>query len=145
VEIAQRHSHGYLPVQQGSHLEPLDVSRFNVSAGWAAGELISTAADLNSFFAALIDGKLLSDEQFAGMTTLVPGRDYGLGIRRMQLSCGITAYGHDGDAPGYSTWSFVTADGKRSATVSINPWGPTKPTATVKRLIDRALCPVPSD
>jgi D-alanyl-D-alanine carboxypeptidase len=47
MSIPEPHAHGYMP---DVAMRPKDVSEMNVSAGWAAGEVISTAADLNSFF-----------------------------------------------------------------------------------------------
>jgi D-alanyl-D-alanine carboxypeptidase len=137
MEIPGRHAHGYIP---DAAMRPKDVTEMNVSAGWAAGEVISTASDLNGFFTALIDGKLIDTPWLADMMAPVFGKEYGLGLRRIVLPCGVSAYGHDGDAPGFSTWSFVTIDGQRSATVSITPWGPGRPSDAVRALLATALC-----
>lgn len=137
-EIPRPHAHGYIPDEA---MQPKDVTEMNVSAGWAAGEVISTAHDLNRFYTALIEGQLLDPLMLADMMTPVFGKDYGLGLRRLVLPCGVFAYGHDGDAPGYSNWAFVTVDGQRSATVSITPFGPGRPQDAVRALLATALCP----
>ncbi|GIH15529.1 hypothetical protein [Rugosimonospora africana] len=57
----------------------------------------------------------------------------------MPLPCGTTAYGHDGDALGVSTWTFTTGDG-RAVTLSVT-WGTNRPAkAAVTALLDDALC-----
>jgi D-alanyl-D-alanine carboxypeptidase len=137
-DLPEPHAHGYIP---DASMQPKDVTEMNVSAGWAAGEVISTAGDLNRFFTTLIDGELVDAPWLADMMTPVFGKDYGLGLRRMVLPCGVSAYGHDGDAPGFSNWSFVTIDGQRSATVSITPFGPGRPQDAVRVLLATALCP----
>jgi D-alanyl-D-alanine carboxypeptidase len=138
MTIPGPHAHGYMP---DTAMRPKDVTEMNVSAGWAAGEVISTTADLNSFYEALIDGRLLPEPWLAEMQTTVFGKDYGLGLRRMQLPCGVVAYGHDGDTPGYSAVSFVTVDGRRSVTISITPWGNVRPSDAMRPLLNLALCP----
>lgn len=57
----------------GAYFAPFgvrDLSEFNMSWAWMAGEMIGTTADLNSFFRALLGGDLLSpatlDEMLAG-------------------------------------------------------------------------------
>jgi D-alanyl-D-alanine carboxypeptidase len=49
---------------------PVDITEFNPSAVWAAGEIISTAADLNRFFAALAGGRLLGEAELREMTSV---------------------------------------------------------------------------
>jgi D-alanyl-D-alanine carboxypeptidase len=133
------HAHGYLPLVSDGQVQPVDVTALNPSAAWAAGEMISTAADLNRFFAALIGGRLLGPAELQAMTSPVPPSvDYGLGLMLRRLPCGTTVYGHMGDAPGYSAWSFTTADTRRSITLSIT-WGTDAPD-DVEALLTAALC-----
>ena len=142
IRVPGPHARGYLPDRNGQ-APPLDVTEFNPSAAWAAGEIISTAADLNRFFVGLLGGGLLGVATLREMTTLAPGaRDYGLGLRRRVLACGITAYGHEGDAIGYSSWSFTTADTRRCVTVSVS-WGTGRPDDP-DTLLSNALCAHPS-
>jgi D-alanyl-D-alanine carboxypeptidase len=55
-----------------------------------------------------------------------------------ELPCG-TAWGKDGDAPGYSTWTFVAPNNHRSVTVSVT-WGAGNHKAAVNALLDKELC-----
>lgn len=59
-----------------------DVTHFSPTLAHAAGEIISTSADLTRFYSALLGGRLLPPEQLAAMTTTVesprhPGRGTG--------------------------------------------------------------------
>jgi D-alanyl-D-alanine carboxypeptidase len=118
------HAHGYLPVTRDGEVRWVDVSAVNPSLTWAAGEMISSNADLNRFFAALLGGRLLNAEQLAAMQTTVPtgrpGEGYGLGLTSLDAPCGVRAWGHEGGTPGYRTDSFHTIDG-RHLTLSANP------------------------
>ncbi|WP_328989386.1 beta-lactamase family protein [Kribbella sp. NBC_01245] len=117
-----------------------DMTELNPSLMSAGGELISTTADLSKFHTALLRGRLVPKSLLEQMKA--PARDgatYGLGLRWRTLSCGDTVYGHDGDALGYSTWSFTNPRNDRQITVNITPPGP-KPRAEVNALLDKALC-----
>jgi D-alanyl-D-alanine carboxypeptidase len=112
------HAHGYFTPVPGGPLT--DVTTSDPSAGWAAGQMISTPRDLNRFFGAVVDGKLLPTAQLKQMETTVaaPGsagrgdEQYGLGLQTFTLSCGGTAWSHGGDYPGYSTTNAVSTDGR---------------------------------
>ncbi|PRX43275.1 D-alanyl-D-alanine carboxypeptidase [Prauserella shujinwangii] len=101
-----------------------DVTTYNHSRYFGSGSMLSTAKDVNRFFAALLGGDLLSAEMLAQMRRTVPARtpdgeyagfDYGLGLARMPLDplCpgGPVVWGHDGSLPGFGVWSMHTADG----------------------------------
>ncbi|MFF3074526.1 serine hydrolase domain-containing protein [Kitasatospora sp. NPDC057904] len=137
------------PHPQGYHRNPADgplrdFTELDPSAGWAAGQLISTNSDLNRFFTALLAGHLLPADQLAEMRTTVPagtsGLRYGLGLTSRPLSCGGVYWGHGGDIAGYETRGGVTDDG-RAANVAVTTI-PTDEAATqhVKDAVDRALC-----
>jgi D-alanyl-D-alanine carboxypeptidase len=49
----------------------------------------------------------------------VPGGRYGLGILSVHTPCG-TAWGHNGDFPGYYSNAFTTRGGGRQAIVLVN-------------------------
>lgn len=86
-----------------------EVTEMNPSLDWAAGEMISTTADLEVFFAALLSGKLLSPESSAQMRDTVPmgmGFHYGLGLQRLDLPCGGSVWGHGGELLGYVSFAF---------------------------------------
>jgi D-alanyl-D-alanine carboxypeptidase len=134
--ITGPHAHGYLPAGAG---EPVDVTTMNPSIAGAAGDMISSTADLNRFLRALLTGRLLPPAQLDAMTTTVPGPDYGLGLRATTLTCGVTVYGHGGGIFGYVTGTFATRDGARRLAISVNPYTG-DPGAAMKGLVDRAFC-----
>ncbi|AGZ39137.1 serine hydrolase domain-containing protein [Actinoplanes friuliensis] len=141
--IRERHPHGYHPDESG---ELVDVTVLDPSWGWAAGQMIGTPEDLNSFFRALVGGRLLPPAQLKEMRTTVeapemwPGARYGLGIMSFPLSCGGVAWGHGGDIPGYETRGGVTEDG-RGVSVAVTAM-PSEEVAhnAVLKTVDTALC-----
>ncbi len=138
------HSHGYLLLDDRT----VDVTRLKPSWAWAAGEMISTTADLNRFFAALLGGKLLRPSQLAAMKTVVPveeGFGYGLGLIGGDLPCGGKAWGHSGGIHGYLTESLQTEDGRAQVSISINPLTGEGLGEALGNLVETALCgPAPS-
>lgn len=87
--------------------------------------MISSPADLSTFMSALAGGKLVAPKLLDQMLTMTPAdatntRFYGLGLRRYDLSCGTSVYGHTGTVQGFYTYAFTTRDGKRSMTAMAN-------------------------
>ncbi|MEU4407465.1 serine hydrolase domain-containing protein [Streptosporangium sp. NPDC023963] len=126
--------------------EFVDITTMDPSWGGAAGQLIGTPNDLNTFFLALLDGKLLRPAQLAEMkkTVKAPGFPegwrYGLGVIKMKLSCGDTAWGHGGDIDGYETRNAATTDGRATAVaVTALPTGEAGALKVIK-VVDDALC-----
>jgi D-alanyl-D-alanine carboxypeptidase len=122
--------HGYEQLYPTPH-GLTDVTAYNLTRYFGAGDIISSAADLNRFFHALLGGQLLPPALLAQMKTTVPwpGQggllDYGLGLMRLSLTgiCGPDApvvWGHGGDVPGYNTWSMSDETGTRQITVASN-------------------------
>ena len=68
---------------------------------FGAGSIISTPNDLVKFITALFDGKLISKQSLALMTTMKD--DYGFGMDVVQFG-GKTYYGHTGGAQSYGAW-----------------------------------------
>ncbi|MFI9508462.1 serine hydrolase domain-containing protein [Nocardia sp. NPDC052566] len=124
----------------------VDYTMMNVSGAGAAGAMVATGADLNRFFTALLDGKLLPPAQLSEMKKTMalpvsgPPLGYGLGFMRSELSCGKESWGHGGDIDGFETRGGVTADG-RSVTVIVTevPEAP-EASADVTKVVDTALC-----
>ncbi|MFE6056035.1 serine hydrolase domain-containing protein [Kitasatospora sp. NPDC056446] len=122
-----------------------DFTEMDPSAGWAAGQMISTDSDLNRFFTdLLVPGRLLPAAQLAQMRTTVPvgdgGMGAGLGIFARPLSCGGVYWGHGGDIPGYETRGGATDDG-RAVNIAVT----TVPadyavTGHLEAVVDTALC-----
>lgn len=139
------HPHSYWPGADG---QLVDVTEQDVSAGWAAGQLIGTPRDLNTFLTALIGGRLLKPAQLKEMRTLVDAPEfdttgtarYGLGLATVNLTCGGVAWTHGGNAPGTVTRNAVTEDG-RAATVVVTGTPTELPAAEhIEDALDTALC-----
>ena len=139
TRISGPHAHGYLPAGPETGAKPVDVTTFNPSVAGAAGDMISTTSDLNTFFKALLTGRLLPPAQLTAMTTMVEGHDYGLGLEATHLSCGVTVYGHGGGIFGYSTGSFHTRDAGKRLSLSVNPYTG-DPGPALETLIDHVFC-----
>jgi D-alanyl-D-alanine carboxypeptidase len=115
--------HAYVPWEGGTLR---DFDSYNMSWAWAAGELVSTARDLNVFYRALLTGRVLRPELLAEMQTTVPfnpaapeAGGYGLGLYWMALPCG-RVWGHDGGVIGQQTVSWHSADGTRQVSYAQN-------------------------
>ncbi|GAA4236456.1 serine hydrolase domain-containing protein [Actinomadura meridiana] len=111
-------------VRPGPDVPLLDRTLLNPSVAAASGNVVSTASDVNRFFAALVGGELLRPAQLREMMTTRPmgrssGTEYGLGLVRVPLPCGGYVWGHAGDMIGFSTRSGATVDGRR-ATIMAN-------------------------
>ncbi|MEU5696422.1 serine hydrolase domain-containing protein [Actinosynnema sp. NPDC020468] len=116
VDVPGPHAHGYYEVAG----VPVDITRLNPSAAYAAGEIISTTADLDRFFDALLDGRLLKPAEQKELTHTLPStRGYGLGIYSTDLSCGVTVWGHDGGIPGYLSAALSTRDTSTRLEISL--------------------------
>ena len=115
---------GYLPLDDQPPLADADITRFNPSFFWASGALVSNVDDLNRFYDALFDGRLLPRRLLAGMQTPVdtgaPGVGYGLGLEIYTLPCGATVAGHTGALPGYNSGSFRLLGDDKDARVVAN-------------------------
>ncbi|MFI7079239.1 serine hydrolase domain-containing protein [Micromonospora sp. NPDC049903] len=113
----------------GAYFAPFgvrDMSGFNMSWAGAAGEMISTTADLNTFFRALLRGDLLRPATLDQMLTRVPmvpelpeAGGYGLGIYSLPTPCG-EFWGHDGAVIGHLTYSLHSRDSGRQVSSGIN-------------------------
>ncbi|MGV0606648.1 serine hydrolase domain-containing protein [Mycolicibacterium sp. XJ1904] len=94
-----------------------DVTDFNASAAWTAGGLVSTNEDTTAFITALLDGRVVPRPQLDEMMRTVPMPDteglleYGLGLGRVSLPCGVTAWGHGGDIAGYHSFAVKSFEG----------------------------------
>ncbi|MGW3128349.1 serine hydrolase domain-containing protein [Streptomyces sp. NPDC001123] len=145
----------YLTTADGTRL---DVTEHSFQHTADSG-VVSTTADLNTFFRALAGGRLLPAEQWREMRQTVERTDdpedvaempegtYGLGLRRIPLSCGGYYYTHEGDGAGVNTRPAVSADGRRAVTVSLTTTTAPPDLAALNRatgvLVDHALCDRP--
>ena len=116
------HAGAYVPWTDGTLR---DFSAFNMSWASSAGELVSTMADLNTFYRALLTGKLLSPALLRQMQTTVPFfadmpeiGGYGLGLYWLGTPCG-PRWGHNGGVIGQTTDSYHSIDGRRQVSVGL--------------------------
>ena len=112
-----RHARGYsleLDVEQGFIEGPLfDITVYNPSFAWGAGNIVSDVEDLARFFRALLGGRLLPPALLAEMKTPVeiePGFGYGLGLDVSDSPCG-PLFGHSGSIPGFLNTMLSSEDG----------------------------------
>ncbi|WP_037897087.1 serine hydrolase domain-containing protein [Streptomyces sp. NRRL S-920] len=98
-----------------------DVTRLDPRVAGAAGEVISTLADLNRFYASLLTGRLLPAPFLREMlnTRTAHGR-YGMGLYPYKLPCGTTVWGHNGHIAGSYVRTAATRDGRRVLTFRVN-------------------------
>lgn len=144
------HANGYSSIRGTGHRQ--DVSVVTPTWAWAAGAMVSTVADLARFERALFQGRLLRPDLLRSMqTTVTFGSDnaYGLGLMKTRnlalspmspLPC-ASAWGHDGDFPGYTTNAFSSKDGMRQMVVFANTDDETKSfTRALSNLLAIAYC-----
>lgn len=123
----------------------IDYTDQDPSWAGAAGAMIATGADLNTFFTALHGGKLLPQAQLDEMRRTVPldrepGSGYGLGATRTPLSCGKDLWGHGGSIPGFQTRGGVTDDGI-AVNLTVNELPTSEQAADqVAKVVDIAVC-----
>jgi D-alanyl-D-alanine carboxypeptidase len=129
--IAGPHARGYSPPDKGWRVTDgparlVDVTEMDTSWAWAAGAMVSTAADLARFYQALLGGQLLAPELMAAMRTTVDasqfrrGARYGLGLEMLRHGCGAELWGHTGSLEGYGTTAFSTRDADRQLVMVTN-------------------------
>ncbi|MEU1438430.1 serine hydrolase domain-containing protein [Streptomyces sp. NPDC005786] len=125
---------------------PRDYSVFDMSWVGPSASLISTVADLNRFYAALLAGKIVAPSSLAQMRRTVPvvsqeGRviEYGLGLHPMDAPTDApvdgpvdgtddpaegpgrgTFWGHGGTVWGGGALAMTRADGRRQMAVAVN-------------------------
>ena len=100
-----------------------DVTRLSPSFAWAAGNGVSTLADLARFYRALLRGRLLRPALLRAALTTVPAnrpdRRYGLGLDVQTTPYGVLV-GHSGDIAGFAAELRSSRDGRRQAVVVAN-------------------------
>nr|WSW43417.1 beta-lactamase family protein [Streptomyces sp. NBC_01001] len=123
------HHHGYQAVQKpGGGTALVDVTEWNSSSNWAAGDLISTTADLEKFTEALFGGRVVPKVQLEEMFTVPAVSDFEsgeeavqtAGLKRFVLPDGTAVYGKTGSRYGYSTVIGGARDLSRTLVYSVN-------------------------
>jgi D-alanyl-D-alanine carboxypeptidase len=142
-EVQGRYAHGYAPSEYdgivGSLATARDRSTVGTSWAWAAGAVVSTAADLSWFFGSLLQGRLLPTRLLEAMRP-APGARYGLGLAAFRTPCG-TAIGHTGALLGTVSAAWSSPDGRRRV-VAMSNSHPLTPSAEAefRRLLDQSFC-----
>ncbi|MGY0499025.1 serine hydrolase domain-containing protein [Nocardia sp. FBN12] len=138
-ETGLRHPHptGYTSVDG----TVTDTTRMEPSVPWTSGALVSTGADVNRFFLALVAGWVVPEPQLRQMLDGVDmgngdGMFYGLGLGYTPLPCGVRYVGHLGGVRGFSTVAGATAGG-RAVTVAYTG---TPSSVDLAGLLTHALC-----
>ncbi|TJZ75945.1 beta-lactamase family protein [Rhodococcus oryzae] len=141
TQIRGPHAHGYHRIGE----QQVDVTEGDVSWADTAGAMVATGADLNTFFTALLRGDLVSQDRLAEMKQTVPfdrgPKDaYGLGLVRVNSSCGKEIWGHGGGIPGFGTSGGVDTNG-RAVTLTVNhiPMSADSVDAA-QQVVDAAMC-----
>ncbi|MFI6963143.1 serine hydrolase domain-containing protein [Streptomyces sp. NPDC050255] len=125
--IRGRHNRGYQIF--GTEGELRDVTVWGASDAWAAGDLISTTADLERFTRALFGGQVVRGPLLEAMFTLPDAsvREYGTG-KPAAFSAGLSVmtlggrqvWGKTGGRWGYNTAVAATRDLSRTLVYSVN-------------------------
>ncbi|MFD5253530.1 serine hydrolase domain-containing protein [Streptomyces bobili] len=98
-----------------------DVTELDPRVAGAAGELVTTLADLNRFYSALLSGELLPSRRLHEMLdTRTAHGSYGLGLIPARLPCGVTVWGHNGRISGSYVRTAATVDGRHVLTFRVN-------------------------
>ncbi|WSM39714.1 beta-lactamase family protein [Streptomyces cellulosae] len=98
-----------------------DVTAWNMSDRWAAGDMISTTADLERLVFGLFGGKVVPRPLLDRMLTVpdVDGATYGMALQRFVID-GREVWGKTGSRPGYHTVLGATRDLSRTVVYSVN-------------------------
>ncbi|MFB7763321.1 serine hydrolase domain-containing protein [Streptomyces xiamenensis] len=134
---------GYHGIRFGGLYVWVPALSYDPSLFSGAGAMTSTLEDLTAFNRALFAGDVLSPAGLEEMRTVRvvndSGSGYGLGVMRLELSCGA-AWGHTGGVPGYHTATLVTEDGRHASVVTNALFQVNVPEAELRTLLDSALC-----
>ncbi|MFI7015442.1 serine hydrolase domain-containing protein [Streptomyces sp. NPDC050164] len=126
--ITGRHNHGYQTMRLDDGTTGLrDVSVWGTTDGWAAGDIVSTTADLERFTNALFQGRVVRGPLLEEMFTLPEVADfrtgkpaaYSIGLS-MKVLGGREVWGKTGGRWGYNTAIASTRDGSRTLVYSVN-------------------------
>ncbi|MFF5784271.1 serine hydrolase domain-containing protein [Streptomyces sp. NPDC012693] len=126
VTMPQPSSRAYSTLSPTPGAPVHDVTELNPSLALAAGEMISDSNDLQTFYRALLKGRLLPKAGMRELTATVavdpgfPQFRYGLGISWQKLSCGTEIWGHGGGIHGSVSEAYTTRDGRHSLAANFN-------------------------
>ncbi|MGW0210544.1 serine hydrolase domain-containing protein [Streptomyces sp. NPDC003233] len=118
------HNHGYQKVTHADGtVEFVDVTEWNQADRWAAGDMISTTADLERLVTALFRGRIVPEPQLREMFTVPKVKEgeasYAAGLQRFVYE-GRVYWVKSGARYGYSTAIAATRDLSRTLVYSVN-------------------------
>ncbi|MFD3530898.1 serine hydrolase domain-containing protein [Streptomyces sp. NPDC058664] len=128
AEITGPYNHGYQTMRLDDGTTGLrDVSVWRATDGWAAGDLVSTTADLERFTRELFAGRVVRGPLLEEMFTLPKVPDvrtgapaaYSAGLSMKRLG-GREVWGKTGGRWGYNAAVASTRDGARTLAYSVN-------------------------
>ncbi|PPS87735.1 serine hydrolase domain-containing protein [Streptomyces sp. MH60] len=117
------HNRGYHAVERPDGTTDLvDVTEWNQADRWAAGDMISTTADLEKLITRLFRGKIVPQPELEEMFTTpagVPGAQRSAGLEYTEVG-GEIFWGKSGSRYGYSALVGGTRDLSRTVVYSVN-------------------------
>ncbi|MFC8952376.1 serine hydrolase domain-containing protein [Streptomyces sp. NPDC057101] len=128
ADITGPYNHGYQTMRLDDGTTGLrDVSVWRATDGWAAGDLVSTTADLERFIRELFAGRVVRGPLLEEMFTLPEVTDvrtgapaaYAAGLSMKRLG-GREVWGKTGGRWGYNAAVASTRDGARTLVYSVN-------------------------
>jgi D-alanyl-D-alanine carboxypeptidase len=100
--------------------ELVDVTEWNMTDRWAAGDLISTTADLERLLKGVLGGRVVPRPLLKEMLTVpFEGARYGMALETFVLD-GKRVWGKSGSRPGSATGIAATPDLCRTVVYSVN-------------------------
>ncbi|MEU0172137.1 serine hydrolase domain-containing protein [Streptomyces massasporeus] len=126
--ITGPHNHGYQTMRLDDGTTGLrDVTVWGTTDGWAAGDIVSTTADLETFTRALFRGRIVRGPLLEEMFTLPEVTDfrtgkpaaYSVGLS-MKVLGGREVWGKTGGRWGYNAAIASTRNGSRTLVYSVN-------------------------
>ncbi|QOV35237.1 beta-lactamase family protein [Streptomyces ferrugineus] len=99
----------------------VDVTEWNMSDRWAAGDMISTTADLERLLVGVFRGRVVPEPQLKEMFAVPDAVDARMGAPFAPFEVnGRTVWGKTGSRPGYHTVVAATRDLSRTLVYSVN-------------------------
>ncbi|NUR68993.1 MAG: beta-lactamase family protein [Streptomyces sp.] len=138
------HNRGYQRMTAADGTTTLvDVTEWNQADRWAAGDMISTTADLERLLHALFRGRILPGPQLEEMFTVpahIEGATFSAGLQRMAVGDRVYWF-KSGARYGYSTALAATRDLRRTVVYSVGDTDAKDegPNPVIERIIAAAL------
>lgn len=117
VGIRGAHNRGYQLVDGAR----VDVTRWRMTDRWAAGDLVSSPADLERLLVGVFTGKAVPRSQLEEMFTVpdIDGATMSAGLERFDLGDGKVVWGKSGARPGYNAGIAATRNLSRTVVYGV--------------------------